>query len=184
VEVAACYHVGVSLRVAILIGSAVTVLGALVYLYVAVQAGPTLAAPAAAPDRPIVTHARADDAETRPGARDRAASITPTPQMPTAPSEPVPIATDLATDPTLELDTAMAEANRLYDRSEHDAAQEAALRILERSPGNVRMLRIVVSTACFMGEPEKAQKYWLELPDRDREQMAVRCGRIGVAFKP
>lgn len=77
----------------------------------------------------------------------------------------------------------MDEANRYYDRQEFDTAQEAALKILERSPGNVRMLRIVVSTACFMGEPEKAQRYWNELPERDRVQMSTRCARVGVSFR-
>ena len=70
----------------------------------------------------------------------------------------------------------MDEANRLYDQREHDAAQEAALKVLERSPGNIRMLRIVVTTACMMGETDKAQRHWSELPERDREQMATRCG--------
>jgi hypothetical protein len=179
--------VRVSLRVAALIGGAVVVFGLLVYLYVAVHAAPTAAMAASesssppAPSRPRDEVARspepAPSAEIPPGA---VAAM----QAPTMPSEPAPIATDLATDPTLELSTAMDEANRLYDRSEHDAAQEAALKILQRAPGNVRMLRIVVTTACLMGEPEKAQQYWLQLPDRDREQMSTRCARVGVTFKP
>ena len=46
------------------------------------------------------------------------------------------------------------------------------------------MLRIVVSSACFMGDPDKAQKYWSMLGDeRDRAQMAVRCGRYGITFR-
>jgi hypothetical protein len=50
-------------------------------------------------------------------------------------------------------------------------------------PGNVRMLRLVVSSACMMGEPDKAQKYWIELPEHDRAQMTTRCARFGVTFK-
>ena len=35
----------------------------------------------------------------------------------------------------------------------------------------------------MMGEPDKAQTYWLELPEHDRAQMTTRCARFGVAFK-
>jgi hypothetical protein len=182
----ACYHLSVSARVAALIGAAIAVLGALVYLYVAVNAAPTL--PSGAPAAPVAAPATSDSTDDR-AARATEEPMRPRPDVrdvapePEMPSEPRPIAADLATDPKLELSTAMDQANRYYDRQEHDAAQEAALRVLEKEPGNVRMLRIVVSTACMMGEPDKAQRYWTELPERDRTQMSSRCGRFGIAFK-
>ena len=74
---------------------------------------------------------------------------------------------------------AMDEANRLYDRQEHDVAQEAALKVPRALAWQYPMLRIVVTTACMMGETDKAQRHWSELPERDREQMATR-GLFGV----
>jgi hypothetical protein len=167
--------------VAALIGAAVAILGALTYLFVAVRAAPAVAG---APP-PLVAAAPAPAPAPEPEAAEpeaAARAVAPT-AAPARRSEPAPIATDLKTDPDLSLSQAMDEANRLFDRQEHDAAQEAALKILERSPGNVRMLRIVVTTACMMGETDKAQRHWDQLPERDREQMSTRCGRFGVTFR-
>jgi hypothetical protein len=184
---APCYHRIVPVRVAALIGTAVALLGVLVYLHVAVHAAspapggaPTAAAPIEAPAaRASDRDSQAESSRNRLPALARTAPVTPAPR----PSEPQPVPTDLATDPNLEVATAMDEVNRLYDRSDYDAAQQGALRILERMPGNVRMLRLVVSSACMMGEPDKAQKYWIELPEHDRAQMTTRCARFGVTFK-
>jgi hypothetical protein len=182
---APCYHRIVPVRVAALIGTAVALFGVLVYLHVAVHAAspvqvgaPMAAAPveaARASDR----DSQAESSRTRVPAVERSAPVTPAPRR----TEPLPVPTDLATDPNLEVAAAMDEVNRLYDRSDYDAAQQGALRILERMPGNVRMLRLVVSSACMMGEPDKAQKYWIELPEHDRAQMTTRCARFGVTFK-
>jgi hypothetical protein len=88
-------------------------------------------------------------------------------------------------DPTqkeFNLRSQMNDANRLYDKGQYEDARDAALEILEGNPKNVRMLRIVVSSSCIMGEPEPATKHYLELPRRDQRQMARRCKRYGVEF--
>lgn len=87
-----------------------------------------------------------------------------------------------ATDP--DLDAAMLEANKLYDRHSYDEARTLALKLLDREPGNVRMLRVVVSSSCILGDAEVAQKHWAALPEFDRGQMTARCDRFGITFKP
>ncbi|HUQ05294.1 MAG TPA: hypothetical protein VM261_22475 [Kofleriaceae bacterium] len=90
--------------------------------------------------------------------------------------------TDPAVNP--DLDAAMLEANKLYDRHNYEEARTLALKLLERQPGTVRMLRVVVSSSCILGDGETAQKYWASLPDFDRTQMVTRCERFGVTFTP
>jgi len=89
---------------------------------------------------------------------------------------------DPATNP--DFDAAMLQANKLYDRHSYDEARQLALKLLDRQPGTVRMLRVVVSSSCILGDAEMAQKYWLQLPDFDRGQMSTRCERFGVTFAP
>lgn len=97
-------------------------------------------------------------------------------------TEPAPDADDPATNP--DFDAAMLQANKLYDRHSYDEARQLALKLLDRQPGTVRMLRVVVSSSCILGDAEMAQKYWLQLPDFDRGQMSTRCDRFGVTFTP
>lgn len=89
-------------------------------------------------------------------------------------------------DPALnpDFDAAMLEANKLYDRHNYEDARQLALKLLERQPGTVRMMRVVVSSSCILGDGETAQKYWTQLPDFDRSQMTTRCERFGVTFTP
>jgi hypothetical protein len=82
-----------------------------------------------------------------------------------------------------ELDSAMLETNKLYDRHQFDEARTQALKLLERAPGSVRMMRVVVSSSCILGDGDTAQKYWTELPEFDRGQMTSRCERFGITFK-
>ncbi len=78
-----------------------------------------------------------------------------------------------------DLTTAMDETNALYDRRDYEGAMEAALELLEREPQNSRMLRVVVSSACMMGEIEVAKAHNERLPERDQMQMRRRCERYG-----
>jgi hypothetical protein len=89
---------------------------------------------------------------------------------------------DPAVDP--DFDSAMLEANKLYDRHNYEEARTLALKLLERQPGTVRMLRVVVSSSCILGDGDSAQKYWTQLPEFDRTQMTTRCERFGVTFTP
>ncbi len=75
----------------------------------------------------------------------------------------------------------MAEVNRTYDRGDIAGARAMALKVLADAPDNVRMLRVLVSTSCILGDADQAKAYWLRLTTaRDREQMAQRCDRFGV----
>jgi hypothetical protein len=81
-----------------------------------------------------------------------------------------------------KLDAVMSEANKAYDRGDFDDAKGIALKVLTKDPANIRMRRIVVSSACIDGDSTEAQKHYLQLPPSDREQMKVRCARYGVSF--
>lgn len=79
-----------------------------------------------------------------------------------------------------ELQSQMREVNRLYDRRDYEGALAAAKEMLAVKPGNVRMLRVVVSSACVMGNEEEARASYKQLPPRHQRQMARRCSRYGV----
>jgi hypothetical protein len=76
----------------------------------------------------------------------------------------------------------MDEANKAYDRGDFEDAKQVASRVLAKFPGNVRMLRIMVSASCIDGDVPVAQAHYGRLPPADQEQMKVRCARYGVAF--
>lgn len=102
---------------------------------------------------------------------------------------PPPTAREAATpnlegDAQLEISSARDEANRLYDKMDFEGALEKARSVLEKAPGDIRMLRIAVSAACLLGDSDKAKRYWLELPPHDQEQMTRRCQRFGITFSP
>ncbi len=80
------------------------------------------------------------------------------------------------------LRTEMADANKLYDQADYEGAREAALTILSGQSENVRMLRIVVSSSCIMGDESLAVKYYQGLPKRDQAQMQRRCKRYDIQF--
>ncbi len=81
-----------------------------------------------------------------------------------------------------KLDIVMSEANKAYDRGDFDDARAIAQKVLLKSPGNARMLRILVSAACIEGDGPEAQKHFGELSPADREQMKTRCSKYGVTF--
>jgi hypothetical protein len=78
---------------------------------------------------------------------------------------------------------AMDEANKLYDRGDYMGALEAATELLETQPNNVRMLRVVVSSHCILGNHQEAGEFFDRLPARDQRQMSRRCQRYGVELE-
>jgi predicted Zn-dependent protease len=100
-----------------------------------------------------------------------------------APASPGPALATGDPAPTQDdLDVAMSEANRAYDRGDLDEARTLASRLLARQPTNVRMLRIMVSVSCIDGDAAAALASFTKLPAADQAQMRVRCARYGVAF--
>lgn len=183
--------------------SGAVVLAASLYLFVKVRAAPATPsqqaideAKARAPVAQAPAHAEPDlwaaGAVGSPQAREEATrnqlvgpSETRVEPPPPAPTEPALQAPDPANvDDELKNSDGQTVANKMFDRGDYDDAMKQALKMLDTDPKSSRMLRIVVSSACFMGDPDKAQKYWALLADdRDRAQMAVRCGRYGITFK-
>src|SRR5262249_49789470 len=82
-----------------------------------------------------------------------------------------------------KIEAVMDQANKAYDRSDFEEAKAIAGKVLAKQPGNVRMMRIMVSSACIEGDNVIAQKWYEQLPKADRDQMKVRCDKYGVAFK-
>lgn len=74
------------------------------------------------------------------------------------------------------------EANHLYDRGDYESAAQIADEILKDDPDNARVLRIAASSACVMGEAEKAKSYYARLSPRDQRKIARRCQRYGIEF--
>ena len=186
------------MRHTLLAVGALLVLGMAVYLVREVSRTPS-DAQASAPTRPVAPAPRTEVApppatepptravlpSTPPAVRDRMIAADE-PQQRTAPVAPVepPMSAELPSRlANPRLDAVMAEANKAYDAGEFDEAKQIALKVLAKSPANVRMLRIVVSAECIAGDPSEAQKYYAQLPAADRAQMRTRCDRYGVTFK-
>lgn len=176
-----------TLRHAVLTVAGLAVLGLGIYLFVEVRAAPATAevishAPASPPH---VERAPADepDEHAAPPSRSprREARIAPPArELPTA-GAPVP---PPKIDHTVDIDkvATMDEANKAYDHGDLDEAQAIALKVLNTDPNNIRMLRIMVSSSCILGDSALAQQHYLSLPPADRAQMRTRCERYGVSF--
>jgi hypothetical protein len=81
-----------------------------------------------------------------------------------------------------KFEAVMMEASKAYDRGDIDEAREIAKKVLADSPGNIRMLRILVSTSCMDSDAAAAKLYYASLPAVDQAQMRTRCERYGVTF--
>lgn len=192
-----------SVRHAALSIGAALVLGLGVYLFVEVRAQPSpVASPARAappvPDSPpaaarvepqprAVAQPPVAPPLAPPRAPPLAAPAAPPPGSSPAPSlagSDNPLAALDAPGPIegARLEAVMAEANKAYDHGEYDDAKSIASRLLARQPGNVRMLRVMVSASCIDGDALAAQASYARLPPADQAQMRVRCARYGVAF--
>lgn len=80
-------------------------------------------------------------------------------------------------------DAILSEVNKQYDRGDYDEAKADAIKLLAKDPGNVRLLRVVVSSSCLTGDAADAQTYYEKLTDkRDRDQMRTRCERNQVTL--
>ncbi|MEO8705130.1 MAG: hypothetical protein ABI867_34065 [Kofleriaceae bacterium] len=173
----------------VLAAAALLVLGAGVYLFVEVRSKP-----AAADGSRVANDAdrgeKASDS-VKPTRRDRPAVAAAIPQPTGAGNASDPVAPELAGDPpedptdpktAAKLDAAMDQANKAYDRMELDEARSFAQKVLKQQPGNSRMLRILVSSACMENDSAEAQKHYALLPGSDRAAMRTRCAKYGITF--
>ena len=179
---------------------AVVILGGGLYLFLQVTSDPGTPAVAARDDRPSPRDRPATDDHTsdtpprftpikpRTGSATIDRPIRPTTGTSgtsgTGPSLDGSDDTPTGTDPEVDLDLAMDEANKLYDTNDYEAATKQALLVLAKHPENVRMMRIVVSSGCLMGDLDQANKYQAMLPTRDQADMIRRCGAANVHLDP
>ena len=187
--------------IALAVGSAVVALGGL-YLLVELRAAPAPPpTPSAGPEprraaaRPGPTVEREPTAASGGKRPDHqigvnAKSVSPwrrddaTPPM-LAKLDGDPAADKVAADQAMSVETAdhLLEANKLYDRGDYDGARSLAVKLLGEAPGNVRLLRVVVSSSCIMGDGDTANQYAGQLPAPDRLQMVDRCAKFQIALK-
>lgn len=179
---------GVTVRHILLTVAALAVFGLGIYLFFEVrETSATAEVPrrtetVARDDQPAPAERTAAPSEVKIPSRAPRPSRIPEPTRAPTPT-PTPVA-DVKPNGTevQKLDALMAEANKAYDRGDFDEAQTIALRALKLEPTSVRMLRVMVSASCIDGNSVQAQRYYLQLPVPDREQMKTRCDRYGVTF--
>ena len=115
---------------------------------------------------------------TERGAEARSApALTPTEEAPAAPA--------LRGDPESKIASGTAEATYFYDRGEYESARTFAIQVLELSPDEFvleRMLRIAASSSCFMGDPDQARVYHARLTPKGKKDIEKRCSRVGIEF--
>jgi hypothetical protein len=187
----------VTARHAVLSVGAALVLGLGVYLFAAVRAEPAL--PVASPGATSSARSAAREVQPTEAPHDAPSVQAPTRRAPVPPAAPRPapavpptvapaaVAPDAAPSPEPppigpKLETAMAEANKAYDRGDLEDAKAIAGRLLQSYPNNVRMLRMMVSASCIDGDSAVAELHFAHLPPTDQAQMRVRCSRYGIAF--
>lgn len=176
-----------------LIAAAVAVMAMGVYLFIQVKSTPAQAhvstTPSPSPGRiataPMETTAppaTTTPAQARPPAPPPAKLGTPMP----APAMPAPAIAGPDDDERAnpKLDAMMDLANKAYDSQDFDQAIQIAGKVLAREPGNIRMLRVMVSANCIGGDASVAQQYYLKLPagSVDRQQMKTRCDKYQVTL--
>ena len=186
-----------TVRHTILAAGAILVLGMAIYLLREVGRSPADAhatvVPSPSPSVAMTPPTRTTDPPTRavlptvqPSKRpDVAVTDNTPPPSPSMPQEvdPPTVAEIGITKANPKLDAVMSEANKAYDRGDFDEAKQIAEKVLEKNPGNSRMLRILVSSECIAGDSALAQKYYAQLAPGDRAQMRTRCDRYGVTLK-
>lgn len=72
---------------------------------------------------------------------------------------------------------------RIYDRKRYPSALELAVKLLEERPRDIFLLRVAVSAACFIGEPDVARAHWQRIRlrgKRARRKLVDRCAEYGV----
>lgn len=179
--------------IALAVGSAIVAVGGL-YLLVELRRGAADPSPAAGEPPARVGAARPTPAPERAPARPSPAPMPAAlggkrPDPP--PSDSAPMVAKLEADRaalgdavlSVEASDHLLEANKLYDRGDYDGARQLAIKLLGEAPGNVRLLRVVVSSSCILGDAEQANQYAPQLPPPDRDQMADRCAKFQIALK-
>ncbi|HEY3803684.1 MAG TPA: hypothetical protein VGL61_13815 [Kofleriaceae bacterium] len=155
------------------------VLVAAAYLFHAVREVPTVSAA-------VSTRHEARGAPDESARQAAAAPTAPTRAVPHVADQAPELAGDQSDDldlgsaGNLKLDAIMDQANKAYDRGDYEEAKSIALKVIAKLPTSVRMMRIMVSSACFEGDSTLAQEWYDKLPKPDRGIMKTRCERNQV----
>lgn len=105
------------------------------------------------------------------------------PAGPVTPRAPVAAAEPATVEPAAPvLGDRMNAVVDIYDRGDFEGAVAAAEAVLADAPDNTRMLRILVSSHCLLGDSKRAHAAWARLPEQDQQQMTRRCARYGITF--
>lgn len=196
----------VSRRPVVFLGAAaVALMGLGVWLFREVNSSPAEAGVPVGPvETPAPTQVKLDPIDDKPATAPRpadwSAAMRPKPGSDTHVAAPPPAAR-IDHPPALDdgsggvpeklpekadaarWDAMLSEVNKAYDRGDYDEAKSDAIRVLKKDPSNVRMLRVVVSSACITGDATEAQQWFEKLTDkRDRDQMRTRCDRYQVTL--
>ena len=110
-----------------------------------------------------------------------------------APTHAAPAAPELGNDDgdfdlgsgsgfNLKLNAFMDRANKAYDTQDYEEAKSIAMKVLAKSPKNVRMMRIMMSSACLEGDAAVAQEWYAQLPKPDRLQLSKSQRCAGITF--
>lgn len=193
-----CYVESVTPRHMVLVAAAVAVLGLGVYLYVAVNStSPAVANgrsrspdPKASPREDGPRPTKSSD-EKRPavatnGTAQKVNGAIREVAAPAVGGETPSLASAERPGANIDIkkDEMMASANKAYDHGDFDEAMTIAKKVLSNDPANTRMLRIMVSSSCILGDSATAQANYLTLPigGNDRADMKKRCERYGISF--
>jgi hypothetical protein len=68
----------------------------------------------------------------------------------------------------------------LYDSGKYDEALEVALSFLKENPDERYVRRVVVTSACALGDTATARSYFEDMHATDRTIVVKRCARFGV----
>jgi hypothetical protein len=186
-----CYFmIAVPVRHVVLAITGAAVLVLAVYLFFAVRATAAVTAtvgasePASAPaPAPEPSHTT-PTTRTAPRAIASAAPTQPPPAEDSGSSyEDQPFDVDEAARTNVKLELIMDQANRSYDHQDYSKAKQIATYVLSKQPGNVRMMRIMVSASCMDSDIGVAQSFYSQLPAPDRAQMKRRCDANGVTLQ-
>jgi hypothetical protein len=82
----------------------------------------------------------------------------------------------------LKLSAFMDRANKAYDAQDYEEAKSIATKVLAKVPKNVRMMRIMMSSACLEGDAALAQEWYAQLPKPDRLQLSRSQRCAGITF--
>jgi predicted Zn-dependent protease len=79
-----------------------------------------------------------------------------------------------------DLATRLDNAQTMYRERRYREAMEASIALLQESPDNKQLKRIIVRSACIEKDRDTALRYMKQLSDSDQEYLRAHCDIYGV----